>query len=74
MEFVKIPGEWNSRRHIRNPPPRVEEILDSKIAVEIPGEWNSRRHKRNPPPRVEEILDSRRIEFAATQTKPASAG
>ncbi|MEG5059285.1 hypothetical protein QUB43_12920, partial [Microcoleus sp. A6-D4] len=23
---IEIPGEWNSRRHIRNPPPRVEEL------------------------------------------------
>ena len=50
------PGEWNSRLHKQNPPPRVEERKKERK----PGEWNSRLHRQNPPPRVEEINKERK--------------
>ncbi len=53
-------GEWNSRLHKRNPPPRVEDRANGIGRMES-GEWN----------RANGIG---RMEFASTQAKPASAG
>jgi hypothetical protein len=72
MEFVEAPAN-GIRGDTEAPANGIRGDTDKTHlrGLKMSRRLNSRRHRQNPPPWVE---DAPAIEFAATQTKPASVG